>query len=128
MKAEGIAKFSPAGIVFQFESKYFGLVGDGAAECAIPIARILDLRFKRGLFKIGARIVVRLNSLVDLNGLPKTEGNINLKIKRVDFERALEAVELITDCMSGINALPEAPEAPVSGAWSDSEATTRELR
>ncbi len=99
MKAEGIAKFSPAGIVFQFESKYFGLVGDGAAECAIPIARILDLRFKRGLFKIGARIVVRLNSLVDLNGLPKTEGNINLKIKRVDFDRALEAVELITDCI-----------------------------
>lgn len=88
----GVAKFSPAGIVFEFESKLFGVIGSEVREVRVPLEEILDLRFRRGLFRFFARIELRLQHFAKLSVLPHESGRIKLKIKREDFELAEEAV------------------------------------
>ena len=44
----GVAKFSSAGIVLEFESKLFGLISKGVKEARIPINEIHDVKFKKG--------------------------------------------------------------------------------
>ena len=122
---EGIAKFSPAGIVIEFESSFLGFIKTGVEENAIPLHKLFDVRFKKGFFRIGARIEIRLTSLAELSKLPNTKGMIALKIRRQDFDRAKEAVERLNRCLSEAHSAP----IPVSIAESfgDGEAETREL-
>ncbi len=90
---DGIAKFSPAGIVLEFESKFLGLIKGGVKENAIALEKLLDVKFRKGLFKIGTKIEIRLRSFAELAQFPNTDGKIVLKIKRDDFEAAREASE-----------------------------------
>ena len=89
----GIAKFSPAGIVIEFEGKLLGLFGGEVKELRLSLDELRDIKFRKGLFKFFAKIQIRVESLAKISALPNEGGKLNLKIKREDFDLALEAVE-----------------------------------
>ena len=124
----GMAKFSPAGIVLEFESKLFGIINDGVKEARIATDELLDVKFRKGVFKLGARIVFRLKDFAQLSKLPSKDGKVTLKIKREDFDRAREAVEKLNkNLLAHQDALPPA-RTPVSRLFDESEEVTEELR
>jgi hypothetical protein len=88
----GLAKFSRAGIVFEFESKLFGVISAGVKEVRLPLTEILDIKFRKGVFKRGAKIEVRTKSLAKLTELPNNDGKVTLKLSPDDHERASNAV------------------------------------
>lgn len=88
----GVAKFSSAGIVLEFESKLFGLISYGVKEARLAVGDILDVKFRKGVFKRGAKIEIRMKSLLKLTELPNKEGKVTLKLLPDDFERARNAV------------------------------------
>ncbi len=98
----GIAKFSPAGIVFEFDSILFGLIGSEVKEVQVALDEILDIKFRKGIYKIFAQIQLRLRNFTKLSQLPNYSGKVKLKIKREDFELAREAVEQTLQYMSGV--------------------------
>ena len=89
----GIAKFSSAGIIFEFESKLFGLIGGEVKDVRVGLDEILDIKFRKGVFKIFSSIQIRLKHFAKFSDLPNNNGKIKLKIKREDFELAKNAVE-----------------------------------
>ncbi len=89
----GIAKFSEAGIVLEYESKFIGLFGGSVKEARISLDEILDIKFKKGVFRFFSRIHLRLKNIEKLGKLPHDGGKIKLKIKREDFELAEKAFE-----------------------------------
>jgi hypothetical protein len=127
-QVNGVAKFSPAGIVLDFESKLLGLIGVGAKEVRVPLAEILDIRFRKGLFKRWAKIEVRMRSFTKLAELPNNEGKLILKLARDDFERGRSAVEQLQKDLAGHNESLPPPQTPVSQLFEDeSEEETRIL-
>jgi hypothetical protein len=123
----GVAKFSGAGIVLEFESKLFGIIKGGVKEVRIALDEILDVKFKKGVFKRAARIEIRLKSFAKLNEVPNHDARITLKLARDDFERGAEAVErLQKDLSEHQENLPPA-HTPVSRLFDDSEDETKEL-
>jgi hypothetical protein len=118
-QVNGVAKFSPAGIILDFESKLLGLIGTGVKEVRLPLAEILDVKFRKGVFKRGARIVIRMRSVAKLAELPSTDGKLTLKLVRDDFERGKTAVEqLQKDLTDHQESLPP-PQTPVSQLFLD---------
>ena len=110
----GLAKFSGAGIVLEFESKLFGLIGGGVKEARLPLPEILDVKFRKGVFKRGAKIEIRMKSMTKLVELPNNDGKIILKLERDDYERAAEAVsKLQKDLNRELESLPPV-HTPVS--------------
>lgn len=89
----GVGKFSSAGIVLEFESKLFGIIKSGVKESRIALDEILDVKFRKGVFKRGAKIEIRLKSFTKLSEVPNRDGKITLKLERDDFERGAEAVK-----------------------------------
>ena len=127
-KVNGFAKFSSAGIVLEFESKLLGLVSVGVEEGRIAIGDILDVKFKKGVFKRGAKIEIRTKSLAAMAGLPNDGGKLILKLKAEDFESGRDAVEkLQKDISAYMSSLPPA-HTPVSVLFDESEDETRELK
>ena len=123
----GIAKFSSAGIVFEFESKLFGLISDGVKEVRLPAVEILDIKFRKGVFKRGTKIEIRTKTLAKLSEMPNSEGKMTLKITPDDHERARDAVEkLQKDLTEYAAALPPA-HTPVSVLFDPGEDDTEEL-
>ncbi len=123
---DGIGKFSSAGIVLEFESKLFGIIKNGVKEIRLSTADILDVRFRKGLFKIGAKIEIRLKSFAKLSELPNKNGKLALKIRRDDFQRAQEAVaKLEKDLTEYQESLPPT-HTPVSRLFEDEETITRD--
>ena len=92
-ETNGVAKFSSAGIVVEFESKLFGLIGGEVKEVGITLDEILDIKFCKGIYRFFAKIQLRLRNFAKLSALPNNSGKVELKIKREDFELAREAVE-----------------------------------
>lgn len=124
---DGMGKFSSAGIVLEFESKFLGFIKSGVKENRIALDEILDIKFRKGFFKYGARIEVRLQSFTRLSELPNSDGKITLKIKREDFERAREAVlKLQKEMTEERENLPPA-HTPVSRLFDESEEDTKQL-
>ncbi|MGQ0542761.1 MAG: hypothetical protein ACT4O9_13045 [Blastocatellia bacterium] len=125
----GVAKFSSAGIVLEFESKWFGIIGGGVKEVRLPIGEILDVKFKKGIFKRGSKIVIRTRTFTTLASLPNENGKLTLKLERDDFERGQEAVNQLQKDMSGhLESLPP-PQTPVSILFEDeTEDETKQLR
>jgi hypothetical protein len=124
---DGIGKFSPAGIVLEFESKLFGIIKGGVKEIRLPVADILDVKFRKGFFRYGAKIEIRLKSFTKLSELPNKDGKITLKLVRDDFERAREAVvQLQKDMTEQRESLPPT-HTPVSRLFDESEEETKEL-
>lgn len=124
----GVAKFSPAGIVLEFESKLFGVITRGVKEVRLATAEILDVKFRKGLFKRGAKIEIRTRTVAKLAELPNTDGKMVLKLVRDDFERGKAAVEqLQRDLADHEGSLPP-PQTPVSQLFQDeSEDETKQL-
>ena len=123
---DGIGKFSSAGVVLEFESKLFGIIKNGVKEIRLSTADILDVRFRKGLFKIGAKIEIRLKSFAKLSELPNKDGKLALKIRRDDFKLAQEAVaKLQKDLTEYQESLPPT-HTPVSRLFEDEETITRE--
>lgn len=124
----GIAKFSPAGIVLEFESKLFGVLPGSVKEVRLAISEIMDVKFKKGFFKRSAKIEIRVNSVFKLSELPNTDGKVILKINRDDFERGEAAVLQMQREMTGYQEQLPPPQTPVSSLFADeSEEETKEL-
>lgn len=134
-EVNGIAKFSQAGIVFEFESKLFGLISDGVKEARIPASEILDVKFKKGVFKRGAKIKIRTRSLSAIAGIPNDGGTVTLSIKSVDFNLAQEAIDKLNSDLTELKieqaqqvaALPPT-HTPVSVLFDESEDETMKLK
>lgn len=124
---DGMGKFSSAGIVLEFESKFLGFIKSGVKENRIALDEILDVKFRKGFFKIGAKIEIRLKSFTRLAELPNNDGKITLKIKRDDFELAKEAVERLNKAMTEHQSNLPPAHTPVSVLFDESEAETKEL-
>jgi hypothetical protein len=123
----GVAKFSSAGIVLEFESKLFGILPGGVKEVQIPIAEILDVKFRKGMFKRGAKIEIRTKTFTTLSKLPNKDGKLTLKLLPDDFDRAREAVEAIQkDLAEHTSSLPPT-RTPVSSLFDESEDDTKPL-
>jgi hypothetical protein len=126
-EVNGFAKFSSAGIVLEFESKILGLVSIGVEEARLSIANILDIKFKKGVFK-RARIEIRTKSLAAMAGLPNDDGKLVLKLKADDFERGRDAVERLQKDMTEQAAALPPTHTPVSVLFDESEDETQELK
>ncbi len=127
-EVNGFAKFSSAGIVVEFETKALGLVSLGVEEGRISLQDILDIKFKKGVFKRGAKIEIRTKSLAAMAGLPNDDGKLILKIKAEDFERGQDAVDKMQkDISAYADSLPPA-HTPVSVLFDESEDETQELK
>ncbi len=92
----GIAKFSSAGIVLEFKKKLFGVVSFKETEIRVPIADILDVKFRKSILNFRPTVELRTNSFESLNAAIKCHEKLVLRIKRADFDRALDAVSAIT--------------------------------
>ena len=99
----GVAKFSSAGIVLEFESKLLGLIGLGVKEIRLPLAEILDIKFRKGFLKRGAKIEVRAKSFTTLAQLPNKEGKLTLNLDPDDLARAQTAVDNLNEELSAYN-------------------------
>lgn len=123
----GVAKFSSAGIVLEFESKFFGLISSGIKEVRLPIAELLDVKFRKGVLKRGSKIEIRLKSFTKLAELPNKEGKVVLKLFADDFDRARDAVARIEKDIADLNASLPPPHPPLRSLFDESEDDTKEL-
>ena len=125
----GVAKFSSAGIVLEFESKLFGLIGGGVKEVRLSKDDILDVKFRKGVFRRGAKIEIRTKSFSKLAELPNNDGKLTLKLVYDDFDRGRSAAEqLQRDLASHTDSFPPT-RTPVSELFEeDSEEQTKELK
>ena len=117
--ANGIAKFSSAGLVLEFEAKLFGLIGSGVKEVKIRKEEILDIKFRKGLFKYGAKIEIRTKTFAKITELPSSDGKLSLKLDRDDFERGRAAVVQLQKEMQEHTAALPPTETRVSQLFAD---------
>jgi len=123
----GIGKFSSAGIVLEYEGKLFGIIKSGVKESRIAIDDILDVKFRKGVFKRGTKIEIRLKSFAKLTETPNKDGKISLKISRDDYGRAEEGVaKLQKDLSEHRQSLPPT-HTPVSRLFDGDESETSDL-
>ncbi len=123
----GMGKFSSAGIILEYETKLFGIIKNGIKESRISLEDILDVKFKKGMFKVGAKIEIRLKNLSQLNETPNKDGKISLKIERNDFELAQTAVEKINKDLTEKVNNPKVESSPVSRLFEENDDDTKEL-
>lgn len=113
-QVNGVAKFSSAGIVLEFESKLFGIIGGGVKEVRLAKDDILDIKFRKGFFKRSAKIEVRTKTFTKLAEVPNSDGKLTLNLVRDDIDRGQAAVEqLQKDLAEHASSLPP-PRTPVS--------------
>jgi len=127
-QVNGVAKFSSAGIVLEFEAKLFGLISKGIKEARISINEIHDAKFKKGVFKRGAKIEIRTKSLTALSELPNKEGKMTLNIAADDFDTARDAVAKSQKDMAAEAASLPPSHTPVSVLFDESEDDTQKLK
>lgn len=124
----GVAKFSTAGIVLEFESKILGVIPGGVKEVRLPLSEILDIKFKKGFFRYGAKIEIRTRTFSVLAALPNNNGRVTLKLIRDDFDLGKNAVEQIQKDLAGYAAELPPPRTPVGELFQDeSEDETKQL-
>ena len=123
----GVAKFSAAGIVLEYEGKLFGIIKSGVKESRLAADEILDVKFKKGFFKMGARVQIRLKSFTKLSEMPNKDGKITLKIVRDDHALAAEAVARLQKDLTERQTLLPPAHTPVSRLFDESEDETKEL-
>lgn len=125
----GVAKFSPAGVVMEFESKLFGLIPGDVKEVRIPIGELLDVKFRKGVFRYGAKIEIRTKTFAVLAALPNKNGRVTLKLIRTDFDLGKSAVDLLNREIAGYTAELPPRRTPVAELFEgESEEDTRALR
>lgn len=127
--ANGVAKFSSAGVVLEFESKLFGLIGSGVKEVRLPIGEILDVKFRKGIFKYGAKIVIRMKTFAKLAEVPNKDGKLTLKLVRDDFERGQSTVEQLQKNLNQHTESLPPPHTPIGELFAEeSEDETQPLK
>ncbi|MEZ5424699.1 MAG: hypothetical protein R2747_00415 [Pyrinomonadaceae bacterium] len=126
-QAEGLAKFSSAGIVLEFETKFLGLINTGVKESRLPLEEITEIKFKKGLFKIGTKIEIWMSTFQRLREVPNQNGKIVLKIPRDQHEKAREAVETLQRDLDKYQESLPPPQIPVRSLFGDDESETKEL-
>ncbi|PYT01290.1 MAG: hypothetical protein DMF63_00095 [Acidobacteria bacterium] len=127
-QVNGIAKFSSAGVVLEFESKLFGLIGSGVKEVRLPVSEILDVNFRKGFFKRGAKIVIRMKTFTKLAEVPNQDGKLTLKLVRDDFDRGQSAVEQLQKDLNQHAEAQPPPHTPVGELFNEeSEDETKQL-
>ena len=126
-QVNGVAKFSQAGIVLEFESKFLGLISTGVKEVRLAISELHDVKFKKGVMKRGAKIEIRLSSFAKLTEVPNQEGKIVLKIFPDDFDAARDAVARIEKDMAEQKASLPPPHPPLRSLFDEAEDDTKEL-
>lgn len=113
MSYRGIAKFSFAGIVIEYESKVLDMIGGEVKEVQIALDEIFDIRFRKGVYKFFGQIQIRLNNYQKTSQLPNSDGKIKLSIKRENYELAQAAVEqMLRYIKSDDPALLESADEP----------------
>ena len=115
----GVAKFSAAGVVLEFESKLLGLIGSGVKEVRLPKDEILDVKFRKGFFKRLAKIEIRMKSFGKLAELPNKNGKLTLKLVHDDFDRAQSAVEQLQRDLAEYEATLPPPRIPLAELFMD---------
>jgi hypothetical protein len=123
----GVAKFSGAGVILEFESKLFGILPGGVKEVRLPIEDILDVKFRKGFLKRGAKIEIRTKTFAKLAELPNKDGKLTLKLVADDFDRAKDAVERLQKDLAEYTAELPPPHSPVSELFDSSEDETKPL-
>ncbi len=127
----GIAKFSPVGIVMEFETAFLGLINHEYKDIRIPRAEIMDVKLVHGVFNSSfekffhTRIHIRLNSYQIMTEIPNKKGRIIMKIHRRDRELADLAVAALEEKPPQVRD-DEPPPAGVRALFGD-EADTKEL-
>jgi hypothetical protein len=124
----GVAKFSSAGVVLEFESKLFGVIPGGVKEVRVPLQELLDVKFKKGVFRYGAKIEIRTKSFAALAALPNNNGRVTLKLGRDDFELGQSAVARIQKDMVEHTAQLPPTHTPVSVLFDETDDETKELK
>jgi hypothetical protein len=126
-RVSGVGKFSAAGIVLEFESRLFGILKGGVKEVRFALEDVLDVKFRKGVFKRGAKIELRLKSFAKLNQMPNRDGKITLKLDRDDFERGREAVAKMQKDLSEPPESAPPTRTPVSRLFDENEEETKDL-
>lgn len=124
----GVAKFSSAGIVLEFESKFLGLIGTGVKEVRLAVDELLDVKFKKRFMQRNASIEIRTRTFTTLANLPNKNGKLTLKIDSDDVANARDAVERLNRDLEEYNASLPPNRVPVSSLFDGSEDETEELR
>jgi len=118
-QTHGVAKFSPAGMVLEYESKFMGLISSGLKDVNVPVEELLDVKFRKGVMKRGAKIEVRLKSMRRLSELPNQQGKIVLKVQTDDWERARDAADRMqAEITERTSSLPP-PHPPLGSIFED---------
>lgn len=123
----GMGKFSAAGIILEYEGKLFGIIKHGVKEARISLDDILDVKFKKGVFKRGAKIEIRLKNFAQLSEMPNKDGKISLKIEKGDFDTASTATGIVNAALNFQPSEFSRETSPVSRLFEDDEAETKEL-
>ncbi|MFL6375669.1 MAG: hypothetical protein ACJ73D_13460 [Pyrinomonadaceae bacterium] len=126
MQVHGLAKFSSAGIVLEYESKIIGLISTGLKDANIPIEELLDVKFKKTVMNRSGKIEIRLKSFRRLAELPNQHGKIVLKIQPDDRDRAREAAERITKDMDEYARSAPPPHPPLESMFEDTKTADRD--
>ncbi len=101
-EAVGLAKFSSAGIVLEFEKEILGMMkAGGVREVRIPVGDILDIQFGKGFLGLFGSIIIRFKNLSAMEGLSTKKGRLKLKVARSDRATAMEAVESTQKVLGG---------------------------
>lgn len=120
-ESSGMAKFSNAGIVIEYESKILGLFKGEVKEVRISPEDLLDFKFKRGVWKFFSSIHLRFTNVEKMNQLPNENGKVKLKIKREDFELAETAANFFISILNPPeNELPPS-QTPVAQLFEGDE-------
>lgn len=101
MSYRGIAKFSFAGIIVEYESKILDMIGGEVKEAHISLNEIADIRFRKGIYKFFGQIQIRLNHYQKISRLPNSDGKIKLNVKRENYDLAQKAVEQMLRFING---------------------------
>jgi hypothetical protein len=124
----GVAKFSSAGIVLEFESKFLGLIGTGVKEVRLAIDELLDVKFKKRFMQRSATIEIRTRTFTTLANLPNKNGKLTLKIDSDDVASARDAVECLNRDLAEYAASLPPTRVQVSSLFDPSEDETKELK
>ncbi len=121
---DGIAKFSAAGIVIEFEAKIFGIMKTGVKEVRVPLLEIETVEVRKKFFR--HTLEIWLNNFKTLNEIPNKNGRIVLQISKDDRERAVEVKRLLEKTrleQEGIEFI----KSPLSRLFGEDE-ETKELK
>ena len=125
--ANGIAKFSSAGVILEYQTKFLGLIGAGVKEARIALADLLEVKFRKGMFKSNAKIEIRTKTFSTLAALPNKDGRLTLKLARDDYQAAADAVAKLQKDMTEYTASLPPTHTPVSVLFDESEDETEQV-